>query len=270
MIDQALRDSLNQALSDLESGSDETKTTATVTNRIREAIAILDSGRELPWIWWTRLAKLKPGKSSTDLVAPVVTVAGGHAAHPRLHADLEHYIRGVYETAADALEIYTTYKASNGLVDFVDQELEVLRLLENDDVRARLYETLSRVYGDEFQDTSPIQLALFLRISQIANRSFWVGDPKQAIYGFRGSDPELIVRAADEIVPESGGDRATLGTSYRSRPGLVAFANRSFGPAFEAIGFARENTRINECARSDREDQRLPIEVGGLSREQLG
>ena len=265
VIDQALRDSLDQALSDLESGSDETKTTATVTNQIREAIAILDSGRELPWIWWTRLAKLKPGKSSTDLVAPVVTVAGGHAAHPRLHADLEHYIRGVYETAADALEIYTTYKASNGLVDFVDQEHEALRLLENDDVRARLRETLSRVYVDEFQDTSPIQLALFLRISQIANRSFWVGDPKQAIYGFRGSDPELIVRAADKIVPESGGDRATLGISYRSRPGLVAFANRSFGPAFEAIGFAPETTRINECARSDREDQRLPIEVWGLS-----
>ena len=45
----------------------------------------------------------------------------------------------------------------------------------------------------------------------------------------------------------------------------MAFANRSFGPAFEAIGFAPETTRINECARSDREDQRLPIEVWGLS-----
>ena len=264
-IDQALRDGLNQALSDLASGSDETKATATVTNRIREAIAILDSGRDLPWIWWTRLAKLKPGKSSTDLVAPVVTIAGGHAAHPRLHEDLEHYIRGVYETAADALEKYSDYKASSGLVDFVDQEHEALRLLGNDDVCARLSETLSRVYVDEFQDTSPIQLALFLRISQIANRSFWVGDPKQAIYGFRGSDPELIVRAAEEIVPASGGVRTTLGTSYRARPSLVDFANRSFGPAFEAIGFAPDTTRINEFARTDREGQRLSIEVWGLS-----
>ena len=264
-LDQALRDSLAQALSDLESASDETKATATVTDRIREAIAILDSGRDLPWSWWTRLAKLKPGKSSIELVAPVVAVAGGHAAHPRLHADLEFYIGGVYETAADALEYYAAYKASSGLVDFVDQEHEALRLLDNDGVCAHLHETLSRVYVDEFQDTSPIQLALFLRISQIADRSFWVGDPKQAIYGFRGSDPELIVRTADKVVPESGGDQATLGTSYRSRPSLVDFANLSFGPAFEAIGFAPETTRINECARTDHKGQRLPIEVWGLS-----
>ena len=264
-IDQALRDNLTQALSDLELVSDQTRATAAVTDRIREAIAILNSGRDLPWSWWTRLAKLKPGKSSIDLVAPVVAVAGGHAAHPRLHADLEFYIRGVYKTAADALKHYAAYKASSGLVDFVDQEHEALRLLENSGVCAHLRETLSCIYVDEFQDTSPIQLALFLKISQIADRSFWVGDPKQAIYGFRGSDPELIIRAADKVVSESGGDQTTLDTSYRSRPGLVDFTNLWFGPAFEAIGFAPKTTRINKCARTDHEGQRLPIEVWGLS-----
>ena len=45
---------------------------------------------------------------------------------------------------------------------------------------------------DEFQDTNPLQLAIFQRLRQIAPRSRWVGDPKQAIYGFRDTDPELI------------------------------------------------------------------------------
>ena len=47
----------------------------------------------------------------------------------------------------------------------------------------RLSADLDLVLVDEFQDTSPI-LAIFLRLA-IAKRSVWVGDQKQAIFGFR-------------------------------------------------------------------------------------
>ena len=196
---------------------------------------------------------------------PVVEIAAGHAANPALHADLEAYIRGIYRTAADALTMYGRFKVTNGLVDFIDQEREALRLLDDPAVAARLRETLAHAFVDEFQDTSPIQLDLFLRLSQIAERSFWVGDPKQAIYGFRGADPELIVRAAEEIVRESGGERGTLDTSYRARPGLVAFANHVFGPAFEALGFDSGSVRIETCARDDGDGQAGPVEVWRLA-----
>ena len=269
-LDARLRTALSQARESLDRASDTTKATREVRQFIQAASAAMESGRELPWPDWARLSKLKPATASRALVQPVVETASLHASHPGLHADLESYIRGVYLTAAEALESYADYKATNGLVDFIDQEQEALWLLDNPEVAGRLRETLSRVFVDEFQDTSPIQLALFLKVSQIAERSFWVGDPKQAIYGFRGTDPELIDRAAAEVVPKSGGARDTLSTSYRARPGLVDFANLLFAPAFETLGFEPESVRIERCDRADAAGQAPPTEVWGLAGRNFG
>ena len=64
---------------------------------------------------------------------------------------------------------------ARGLVDFADQEAEALRLLGRPDVAGVLAERLEVALVDEFQDTSPIQLALFLRLARIVQRSSgWV------------------------------------------------------------------------------------------------
>ena len=264
-LEQRLRAALVEARDALAAANDQTKTTARAKKAVADAVAILDSGRELSWSRWAALSKVTPAKSSLELVHPVVEIAARHASNPALHADLEAYILGIYRTAADALAMYAQFKAANGLVDFIDQEREALRLLDDPAVAARLQETLTRAFVDEFQDTSPIQLDLFLRLSQIAERSFWVGDPKQAIYGFRGADPELIVQAAEKIVGESGGERGTLDTSYRARPDLVGFANHVFGPAFDALGFDPQSVRIETCARDDGDGQAGPVEIWRLA-----
>ena len=264
-VDASLRDALRKAREDLRTGIDTTKKTAGVRETIDEACAVHDSGRNLSWRQWAQLSKLSPAVSSQPVVQPVVDIAMRHAAHPGLHSDIRAYIDGIYSAAAAALGAYAEYKATNGLIDFIDQEHVALRLLDDPDVADRLRETLSRVFVDEFQDTSPIQLALFLKVSQIAERSFWVGDPKQAIYGFRGTDPELIGKAAAEVVPRSGGVQGGLSTSYRARPGLVEFTNGVFAPAFEALGFEPETVRIENCFRRDADGQGEPIEVWSLA-----
>ena len=264
-VDASLRAALRSTRDALRDGVDTTKTTAAALETIKEACAVFDSGRNLSWRQWVQLSKLKPAASSRLLVKPVTNLAAQHAEHPGLHADIRAYIEGIYGTAAAALGSYAQYKATNGLIDFIDQEQVALRLLDDPDVSGHLRESLSRVFVDEFQDTSPIQLALFLKVSQLAERSFWVGDPKQAIYGFRGTDPELIGKAAAEVVPKSGGERGTLPTSYRARPGLVEFTNQVFVPAFEALGFEADSVRIENCARSDAEGQGEPVEVWSLS-----
>ena len=167
---------------------------------------------------------------------PLVDVAGRHPAHPDLHADLQAYILGVYRTAAEALGGYGRYKATNGLVDFIDQEREALRLLDRPEVGERLRETLSRVFVDEFQDTSPVQLALFLKVSQIAERSFWVGDPKQAIYGFRGTDPALIERAARGGCSEVWGPANCAGHLLSGAAGTRPFHERSLRTGLRGAG----------------------------------
>ncbi|CAM3754361.1 RecBCD enzyme subunit RecB [Pseudomonas reidholzensis] len=92
---------------------------------------------------------------------------------------------------------------------------------------------------DEFQDTDPVQYGIFERIYRISeNRAdtglFMIGDPKQAIYAFRGAD----------IFTYLGARRATTGrlhsldTNYRSSQAMVSAVNRVFLQA-EARGAGR-------------------------------
>jgi exodeoxyribonuclease V beta subunit len=78
---------------------------------------------------------------------------------------------------------------------------------------------------DEFQDTDARQYGIFRQL--FAGRPlFLVGDPKQAIYGFRGGDLRAYLRARSDAALHF-----TLGTSYRSGPDLVAAVQRVFaGP----------------------------------------
>jgi exodeoxyribonuclease V beta subunit len=82
---------------------------------------------------------------------------------------------------------------------------------------------------DEFQDTDPVQYRIFSRIfaspeARASNRRlFLIGDPKQAIYAFRGADIFAYIRAA-----ASAANRKTLGTNWRSTPQLVEAVNTVF------------------------------------------
>lgn len=72
---------------------------------------------------------------------------------------------------------------------------------------------------DEFQDTDPLQYAIFhTAFIRQGVPVFLVGDPKQAIYGFRGADIHAYLAAAAETAPEQS---YTLHTNYRSHRNLV-------------------------------------------------
>ena len=114
--------------------------------------------------------------------------------------------------------------------DFNDMEVYFSQLLEKDEVKAEIG-NYKLVLVDEYQDCNPMQVDIFKRISDLVPRSIWVGDPKQAIYGFRGTDTALVKEVSDQIVDgENGCLRASLDTSYRSRTELVEFVNNEFLP----------------------------------------
>jgi len=263
-LDKALAKSLTDAIRTVGAG-DGTKTTTAALEKLKDAEAALASGRPVAWQLWAQLAKIKAAKASDPFLDGVRTAAAAHARHPGLRADLEAMIRGVFDCAAEALVAYRDYKLARGLVDFADQEAEALRLLDRPEVTRVLAQRLELALVDEFQDTSPIQLALFLRIARIVRRSFWVGDPKQSIYGFRGADPELMSAVAGRIAAASGGSGETLAKSWRARPGLLQLFNDAFVPAFERQGISREQTECREAARSDVAGQGAPLAVWHLA-----
>ncbi|WMC11943.1 exodeoxyribonuclease V subunit beta [Oceanimonas pelagia] len=97
----------------------------------------------------------------------------------------------------------------------------------------RLAEVIRRQFPvaliDEFQDTDPLQYRIFDTIYRVADNSpdsglFMIGDPKQAIYAFRGADiyTYLSARAATE------GRHYSLDTNFRSSRPMVSAVNRLF------------------------------------------
>ncbi len=88
---------------------------------------------------------------------------------------------------------------------------------------------------DEFQDTDPIQYRLFSRIYRSASRTlFMIGDPKQAIYSFRGADIFTYIRARRDTPQEN---RYTMATNYRSTAAMVGAVNALFALREDAFVF---------------------------------
>lgn len=238
-------------------GSDTTKTTQKVVEEINKMLAYYERNGYLTWDQWAKATKLKPAKSSTEDVLPIINAASIHNSHPQLHEDLQAVIEAVFYCAAEALELYEQEKNVRGLIDFTDQEYLALRMLENPEYIDALKERIEAVFVDEFQDSSPLQIALNMKLLEVAKRATWVGDTKQAIYGFRGTDPDLMKTAMNHLKDI---DQEILDNSYRSRESLVNFVNALFVPVFEVIGLPKELVELKPM-RPDSKQQQLAIEA---------
>jgi ATP-dependent exoDNAse (exonuclease V) beta subunit len=140
------------------------------------------------------------------------------------------YTKLIFEIARRSLAYYSTFKKQKGLIDFTDMEVYFLNLLNNEIVQEDIRNTLKLVMVDEFQDSNPIQLTIFMKLSELVQQSYWVGDPKQAIYGFRGSDPILIDKVMEKFTQKNEENLKVelLKMSWRSAAPLVEFSNSIF------------------------------------------
>lgn len=100
---------------------------------------------------------------------------------------------------------------------------------------------------DEFQDTDPVQYQSFSRIyAQSGLPTFYVGDPKQAIYSFRGADIFTYLKAKSATEHEH-----TLSTNWRSHPHLVSAVNRLFERKEQAFFYEEIPFIAVQAARPD-------------------
>ncbi|HSD90891.1 MAG TPA: UvrD-helicase domain-containing protein, partial [Kofleriaceae bacterium] len=122
-----------------------------------------------------------------------------------------------------------TDKAEHGMFDY-DDMLELVREAlhgpRGADLAARLRTRMPWVMIDEFQDTDPVQWDIFRTVwmDGDAKGLTIVGDPKQAIYGFRGADVQTYMDAKAELV-RNGATEVTLDVNRRSTAPLVDAVN---------------------------------------------
>ncbi len=226
-LNKELRDAITNSINELEVLRSSKITTQKALNTLKECYKRIEDER-VTWSDWVRLSKLSSAKDGQDYINTVNAIADNVLRHPQFQKDVKELITGVIGCARDALQDYDQYKKEHGLMDFTDQETQVLDLaLNNVAFKSSMSDRIQTLMVDEFQDTSPIQLALFLAMTRLAGKSVWVGDPKQAIYGFRGSDPQLM----NEIVSLIG-NSDLLSYSWRSKERLIEFTNTLFAEVF--------------------------------------
>lgn len=130
---------------------------------------------------------------------------------------------------ADVIEEFDAQKRADSLLDFSDQVEAAVRLAALPEVGASERERYVTILLDEFQDTSPPQLDLFARMFGADHAVMAVGDPHQAIYGFRGASAQALT----DFVDRFGGDavrRHSLSVSWRNDAAVLAAANTVVAP----------------------------------------
>lgn len=163
-----------------------------------------------------------------------------------LHQSLD---AAAFTALADAfqplLERYARYKRDAALLDFEDLLQSARQLLRgHEDVRASLARRYAHVLVDEFQDTDPVQAEILWRLcgegpadapwsarALRAGALFCVGDPKQAIYRFRGADVDTYVAAREAIGRQLPGNILEVTANFRSVAPILRWVNDRFrGP----------------------------------------
>jgi len=220
----------DQALTAITGLQDATKVTQEALQKLRGIARV----GVATWKDLAGLAKYAAGKKSgaDDRLEPLRALGRSVRLVSGLHEDLVQFAQLAPPILEHVDRAYGAYKRERGLVDFVDLEVAFLGLVRHPTLRAALREEVTLFVVDEFQDTNPIQLAIFRALHELAAESIWVGDRKQAIYGFRGTDATLVEGVWTSLSRGTGVTSERLTQNRRSQGGVVGITNAMFAPIF--------------------------------------
>jgi len=204
---------------------------------------------------WTDAAK-RAGLAKADGERLNIAAEGHYAVScdawtSLLQAAASHVLAALIEEARPILQRYRDRKRTSAQLDFDDLIFAARDLLrDHDDVRRALGQRFAHVLVDEFQDTDPLQTEIFWRLcgEPVTEEADWtrfhirpgalfvVGDPKQAIYRFRGADVRAYVQARDAFRAQDPDSLLSISTNFRSCASILTFVNERFEAVLSANG----------------------------------
>jgi ATP-dependent exoDNAse (exonuclease V) beta subunit len=214
-------------------------------------------------------AIIAPGKKDEESFVEILALAEELIHGNELKKAARDYINIFFDTLIKVLETYQELKIQKGLIDYEDMETKMFHLLDIPEVQDRLKQEIDFLLVDEFQDTPPIQLAIFKKLSEICKEVIWVGDIKQSILGFAGSDPELMRSLLEDLKNSPTGQTRRLEGNWRSHEALVQFCNDVFGASFKLDGLVPEDVCLTPKKRYKSKPENH-FEVWGATNGQAG
>ena len=171
------------------------------------------------------------------------------------------------ETIRELARAYRQSLADQKAVDFDGLLIRALELLDaSENARSFVARRAQCVLVDEYQDTSPTQHRLLLRLAPHRD-VFAVGDDDQSIYSFRGADFRNILRFREDF---PGARVFRLEDNYRSTAAILEAANavirrnrRRAGKTLRALGGAGERVRLRHHETDLAEAQGVALEIAG-------
>ncbi|WP_223565080.1 UvrD-helicase domain-containing protein [Agrobacterium tumefaciens] len=168
-----------------------------------------------------------------------------------LQAASGQVLAALIDEARPMLERYREHKRASAQLDFDDLIYAARDLLrDHEAVRQALGQRYAKVLVDEFQDTDPLQAEIFWRLcgDPVEDPRDWVsfrirpgalflvGDPKQAIYRFRGADVGAYVQARTAFSGQDADGLVSISTNFRSCASILTFVNERFEAILSADG----------------------------------
>ena len=149
--------------------------------------------------------------------------------------ELENFLLAGKTAAALAVyllkfdEKYEARKRERGVLDYNDLEHKALALLKRPEIAEELHAKYRYVFVDEYQDVNPVQEDLISRLS--TENLFLVGDIKQSIYGFRGSQSRFFAEKQKELDVPGVGQSLYMKYNFRSTDAVLDAVNEQFSLA---------------------------------------
>ncbi|MFA6866740.1 MAG: UvrD-helicase domain-containing protein [Clostridia bacterium] len=133
----------------------------------------------------------------------------------------------MFEVTIKVRNSYMDYKKKHNTVDFDDLGYYSLKILENENARKEIKESFDFIFVDEYQDTNYAQEKMLGLIASEDN-VIVVGDPKQAIYQFRGAEPKIFIDRMHIYESMPIGSNIYFTQNYRSDKEILPFVNNIF------------------------------------------
>ncbi len=172
----------------------------------------------------------------------------------------------------ERLSLYSAYRerlAGLNLVDFNELELETLNLFLNEPgFSQRVARRFPWVFVDEYQDTNTAQTLILKAVARSGAVVFAIGDPDQAIYGFRGADVSNFHRFSEDF---PGTREIVLTTNYRSSQNILDAASAIIKRKGSLRSVSHSNTLIwTVTCSTESEEAEMVVEtverlMGGVS-----
>jgi superfamily I DNA/RNA helicase len=202
----------------------------------QEVLRSLSAGGS-PAALGARIAESKRQRAS--MVASAVSALSGDADEDGDFEDTDFDDRARFaDPELDGVAArYDAALRERGMVDVDELVTRPVELLSSDPALAACYqERWTDVFVDEYQDVDEQQYLMLRQLAAPGARICAIGDPDQAIYGFRGGDVGYFLRFKEDFgatatsIPGSGATTVRLSRSYRSAPTIVRAAMQLIRP----------------------------------------